>query len=288
MAVGTKVSVDFQRLLSSTQNQLVIKPLLERYLLNAEFPDRFDVTFRKAGLARKPDNYFHPSTHPLWAARQLYYYLAEPDKILPEQIDVSSRMAITMGTAVHAFIEMCLRHAGTMIPLEGTCPACKRPHGTKKGQCDEYGAADEEIGSRGHMDGVVEIDLRGDLWKPGRGVFELKTTNANKARRLADLDLAAFKRLCPEYYAQVQEYMRMTGYTQALVVFVVLGFPWEIIEFQVPYDPMHALTISNKYRAVRDAVAEGVPPMACCGVGSTLSKQCFARTVCPVSLVGMP
>lgn len=628
----TEVSVDFRSLVRSTQDMLVLKPLLARYLLNAEFPDKFAVTFHKAGMPRRPDNYFHPSTHPLWSARQLYYYLAEPDKMVPESLDVSSRMAVTMGTAVHAFIEMCLRDAGVMAPLEGTCPACKRKHGTRKGQCDEYGAADEELGSRGHMDGVVDIDLTGRHWQPGRGVFEFKclahdvmlsmadgslrradrvavgervlgwdesagrlapgsvvsiqdngivpvwtvrtregrsvrvtdehpflttrgwvkarhlergdlvrvafgdaswhesgasevsqveayalgalvgdgsftrhgvsfthsdrgvvdamreyvenvgcsmrsmsnrgneyrisgtrradgsyrdnevkallrrvgldgcrasekhipravmsagprqwveflsgyfdtdgtvisgkpyphlgwsstsrtlleqcqlllgylgvrssivklparykgepydawnllvrdatsvmvatgvlhprswskssrlqaldlpepkknfhrtahlgwdyvtesvegsaeptlaiemsghthvtnglvthnTTNSAKARRLADLDLEAFKKVCPDYYAQVQEYMRMTGYRQALVVFVVLGYPWEIIEVQVPYDPMHALQVASKYRAVREAVAVGEPPRQCCGSPS----GCGARVLC--------
>lgn len=169
-----EISDLFRTLVDDTADKLVLKPLLERYLYHAEFPDLFTVTFRKAGLARKPDNYFHPSTHPLWSARQLYAYLATPDLLEEEKLDYNSRMAVTMGTAVHAFIEMCVRSAGLMAPLEGTCVACHRPHGTKRGQCDEYGAADEEVGSRGHMDGVLDIDLVGEFWKPGQGVFEFK------------------------------------------------------------------------------------------------------------------
>lgn len=274
------VSSIFQRMMDDTDVRLVLKPLLYRYLYNAEFPDIFSVTFRKAGLARKPDNYFHPSTHPLWRARQLFYYLSRPGQMEVEQLDANNRMAVTMGTAVHAFVEMCLRDAGAMVPLEGTCPACHRPHGTKRGQCDEYGAADEHLGSRGHMDGVIFVNLTGRYWVPGVGVFEFKTMSSRKASKIADLDLETFKRLCLDYYAQVQEYMRMTGMTQAVVIIMELGWPWDITEIQIPYDPAFALATSQKYLATREAVAEDKAPLDCCGVDSIEGRTCPARGLC--------
>ena len=264
-------------------SQLVLKPLIESYLLEAKFPDRFDVTFHKAGKARKPDGWFHPSTHPMWPARMLYYYMTSPDMMEVEQLSYESRMAVTMGTAVHGFIEMCIRDAGLMLPLVGTCPACKRPHGTKKNQCDEYGVADEKIGVRGHMDGILRIKLQGTIWNPDHpGVLEFKTSNPNKGRGLTDNDLEMFKEKWPEYYAQVQDYMEASGLRQAIVLIALLGFPWKLIEIQIPYDPGFAMTLRSKYETVRYHEGMGYPPDPCCGPFSKEAKACPARYVCPV------
>lgn len=282
-ATAVQMSSRFRRITDLHDQALVLKPRLEAYLLEAKFPDVFNVTFRKAGLARKPDGYFHPSTHPRWTARQLYYYLTAPDRMEVEQLDYESRMAVTMGTAVHGFIEMCVRDMGAMIPLTGTCPACKRPHGTKKNQCDEYGTADEKLKSRGHLDGIVSIAMAGTYWVPGLGGFEFKTTNPKAAAaRLADNDLEGFKKCWPDYYDQVQEYMRLTGLRQFLVIVAVLGYPWKIIEFQIPFDVEHAMKIEAKYHLVRDHVEMGTPPDACCAPKSKEARACPARAACMI------
>lgn len=282
MTTEIKPTPHFRRLADMSDQNLVLKPLVNAYLLQAKFPDRFDVTFHKAGVAREPDDWFHPSTHPLWTARQLYYYLTAPGNLEVEVLDYESRMAITMGTAVHGFIEMCIRDGGLMAPLVGICIACLRPHGTKKGQCDEYGAADPVLGRRGHMDGVLVIDATGTFWTPGIGVLEFKTTNPNAARGLQDNDIDAFKKKWPEYYAQVQEYLDLTGYTQAIVLIAVIGYPWKLLEFQITYDPMFAAVIKAKYELVREHVKLGVPPDACCGPKSKEAKACIARWTCPI------
>jgi hypothetical protein len=280
---ATTLTPSFRRMADMVDDQLVLKPLVEAYLLEARFPDRFDVTFHKAGVARKPDDWFHPSTHPLWTQRMLYYYLTAPEMMEVEQLSYESRMAITMGTAIHGFIEMCIRDANLMVPLTGTCPACKREHGTKKNQCDEYGVADTKVGVRGHMDGVLRIASAGRRWDPSHpGVLEFKTSNPNKARGLVDNDLEMFREKWPEYYAQVQDYMEASGLRQAIVLIAVLGFPWKLIEVQVPYDPGFALTLRNKYQSVRDHVRMGTPPDPCCAPFSAQAKACPARLVCPI------
>jgi hypothetical protein len=265
-------------------DNLVLKPVLESYLIEAKFPDVFTITFKKAGIARKPDGWFHPSTHPLWTARMLYYYLTAPDEMEVEQLSYESRMAVTMGTAVHGFAEMCVRDSGAMMLLEGTCPACQRPHGTEKGQCDEFGAADPQTASRGHMDGNLRLLLAGTHWKAGIGGLEIKTTNPNAARKIVghDNEIAVFRDGYPEYYAQIQEYMRISGLSQFVVLFIVLGYPWKLVEFQIPYDVAFATAVANKYIEVLDHVKMGTPPDPCCGPFSTTAKNCPARYVCPI------
>lgn len=280
---ATTASPAFRRMADMIDDQLVLKPLVEAYLVEGRFPDKFDVTFRKAGVARKPDGWFHPSTHPLWAARQLYYYLTAPDDVEVELLSYESRMAITMGTAVHGFVEMCIRDAGLMAPLVGTCPACERPHGTKKGQCDEYGVRDDKARVRGHMDGVLVIPTDGRRWVARQpGVFEFKTSNPNKARGLVDNDLEMFISKWPEYYAQVQDYLEASGMRQAIVMVAVLGFPWKLIEIQVPYDPGYAMALRRKYATVLDHQVMGTPPDPCCAPFSAQAKACPVRTACPI------
>lgn len=280
----TELSSRFQKSLSDSQSGFVLKHLIERQLSRGEFADDFTVRFRKQ-TARKPDDYFHPSTHPLWPERALYNYLAHPDEMEPEHFPYESRMALTMGTAVHSFMEEVMRMGGHFAPREGTCPACGKPYGTKKGTCQEYGAADPETGSRGHMDGVVKLKTDGKLWDASQpGVFELKTSNEFKAFRSLrhDLNWHIIKREMPYYYAQVQEYMRMTGMRQALIFFVVLGFPWQNFEYQIPYDEEYAESIRSKYLYVRQCVADKTPPLELCCGGRIQGRECPARGVCRI------
>jgi hypothetical protein len=278
----TVTTPSFRRLADMHDQGLVLKPLVEAYLLEARFPDRFDVTFHKAGKARHPDDWFHPSTHPLWDERLLYHYLMHPDDMEAEQLSYESRMAVTMGTAVHGFVEMCIRDAKIMVPLSGTCPACGRPHGTKKDQCDEFGAADPVLKRRGHMDGVMIINVDGTIWKSGMGGLEFKTTNPNAARGIIDNDLVVFRKKWPVYYAQVQEYMDLSGLRQFIVLVAILGFPWKLVEFQIEYDIGFAMEIKNKYQRVRDHVKMMYAPDPCCAPRSATAKQCPARFVCAI------
>jgi hypothetical protein len=279
------VTPTFRKMADQAGQGLVLAPILQGYLYEAKFPDVFTMTFRKEGGPRKPDGYFHPSTHPLMTARQLYYYMTEPEKWEAERLSYESRMAVTMGTAVHAFIEMCLYDAGALKKPTGTCPSCKREYGKRKNQCGEPGAMDEVLGSRGHMDGVLEIDLKGKLWIPGQGGFEFKTTNPNKVRNIQDNDLEWFKEKCPDYYAQVQEYMRISGMRQFIVIFLSMGYPWTPLEIQVPYDAHAANMVAAKYELVRKHQEAGVPPEACCAIKSKEARACFARRVCPVGMM---
>jgi hypothetical protein len=285
--VTIKLSPNFRRMADMIDDQLVLKPLIESYLIQAKFPDRFDVTFHKAGLARHPDGYFHPSTHPTWPARMLYYYMTSPDLMEVEELSYESRMAVTMGTAIGGFVEMCIKDAGWMVPLgKGTCPACKRPHGTKKTECDQFGVADEKIGVRGHMDGILQIKIPGRRWNPDLpGVFEGKTTNPNAARGLVDNDLEAFRDKWPTYYGQVQDYMEATGLRQTIVLIAIIGFPWKLVEIQVPYDPAYTILLRRKYQTVRDHQKMGTPPDPCCAPFSSESKACPARYVCPIAML---
>lgn len=273
-----KPSPAFRRTADMLARDLVIKPLVEAYLRAGNFPSVFTVTYRDEGKERVPDGFFHPSTHPRWGERMLFYYLTQPDRMIPEDIGYENRMAMVMGTGAHSFIQMCMIDAGILIRPTGTCQACNRPHGSKKTECDEWGAIDRTLGRRGHMDGVIEVSTQN--W--GRGLFEFKTINPNASFGLADGNLDWLKQKKPDYYAQVQDYLDMTGYQKAIILFAVLGFPWKLVEIEIPYDHVFVAKLRAKYTRVREAERTGYLPDACCAVGSKEAKECPAREVCPI------
>lgn len=263
-------SPNFRSLVKEAAEGLVLKPLLHVYLYEGKFPQRFNVPFYKAGEAREPDGWFHPSSHPLLEPMQLYQYLTNPQAWASERLSYEGRMSVTMGTAIHAFIEMCIRDGGWMAELTGTCPACQRPQGLKKGQCGEFGAADPILKRRGHMDGKLTLPQ----W--GIGGFEFKTTSVRDMDSLKDNDLEMFRKKWLPYYAQVQEYMDITGLRQFIVLFLGMGYPWRLLEFQVPYDAAFASEVRDKYALVRRHEQNGTLPLACCAPRSKKMKQCPA------------
>jgi hypothetical protein len=279
LLMSAQATPKFRRMAQMISQDLVVVPLVESYMQAAKFPKVFDVTFRDEGTERRPDGFFHPSTHPLMGERQLYYYLtADPDDLIPEDIAYENRMAMIMGTAVHSFIQTCLIDAGLLLRPVGTCIACGLQHGNRKNECDEYGAMDKVLGRRGHMDGILQVSLND--W--GRGLFEFKTINPRASFGLEHHALDWLKTKKPEYYAQVQDYLDMTGMQKAIILFCVLGFPWKLVEIEVPYDYRFVADLKARYGRVREAERTGDLPDACCAIKSKESKACFARNVCPV------
>lgn len=266
----------FRRMAQMVSQDVFLVPLIEAYLRSAKFPKVFNVTFRDEGQERKPDGFFHPSTHPEWPERMLFYYLTEPEKMIPEEIAAENRMAMLMGTGVHDIIQVCMIDAGILLKPTGTCVCCGKTHGRRKNECNEWGAIDPVLGRRGHMDGILEIEG----W--GRGPFEFKTISDKATRGLEHHDLEWLKERKPGYYKQVQDYLDMTGYQKAMIVFGILGFPWRLVEIEVPIDYQFLSKHRAKYQSVRTAEKDGVLPDPCCAIGSKTAKTCPARRVCPI------
>lgn len=270
---------DFSLAQRNVLDGLVLTPLLHAYLYDAKFPPTFTVEFRRHLEPRKPDGYFHPSTHPLMSERQLFWYLTEPDRVEVEPFEFKGALSVTMGTAVHDFIEMCMYDLSILVKPTGTCVCCGREHGFKKGQCREPGANDDRLMSRGHMDGILDIPG----W--GQAGFEFKTSNQRKLANVTNLDAAKFREKWPEYYGQVQNYMHITGLRRFIVFFLGMGFPWETREFVIEYDAVYCYGLEMKYLRALEAARSGRAPDACCAPRSKESKVCLARSVCPVALL---
>lgn len=270
-------SLDLRAAIRETGRGLILKPILRNYLYDARFPD-FDMRFRNHAMEREPDGWFHPSTHPLWPERQLYHYLAHPELMRVERKDYMGALSVTVGRAMHGFIGVCLTDAGVMPAELQRCRSCPPGGGCRApGEVEEPGVQDVEAGERGHMDGLLDLSR---LPLPGpeyeSPVFEFKTTNSAKLRKLADLDLDGFRATWPEYHAQQMPYQRMSWRRMTVVLVMALGYPWDMREFHVPYDRGLAVGVRDKYLRVRQAVADQRPPRDCCGS----PRSCPAGLVC--------
>lgn len=262
-----KPSGRFQRVIEASEGGTEIIPILYGYLEGGKLPDPFTVKVRGGTGDRPPDGWFHPSTHPLMTERQLYYYLTDPGAWEPEPFSYTIKMSALVGSMVHDVVETALFDLGYLIKPKGTCLACGLPQPSK---CKEHGAVDHRTQSRGHMDGRTPLEG-----------FEFKTSIPWALKDIRNNDVAAFKEKWPYYYAQVQEYMRMTGLLSYKVIFWAMGNPWEMREFTITADPVFQAETERKYLAAREAVRLGEVPMVCCSPGSPQSRSCPARR-CPV------
>lgn len=253
-------SLDFGTLLRDVDKGLKIKPILKNYLHDANFPD-FSVRFEKGDGRRAPDGWFHPSAHPLLPERWLYHYLLNPSALIAEPMPYMNTLSVTIGKALHGFFEMCLKDAGILKERPGLC-ICGDP------LCTEWGFEDPECGERGHTDGV-DIDDE---------IYEMKTATelSSKVRKAEDNDLEYLKANWPGYWAQQQSYQRMSGRRTSRLVFFTLGFPWDMKEFLIPFDPQFSYGVAEKYRRVRQAVADQRQPGQCCSG----QKNCATRKLC--------
>lgn len=269
-------SVDFTREGASASDGYVLAPLVRLYVAEGRFP-RTTITLEGGNPERAPSDWFSPSTHPTMDERKLYLYLTQPEKWHPEPWSYEGRMSVTVGTLEHSIVQMALRDLGVLQMPTGTCPACRRPHGLAEGQCSEPGVVDYELKRRGHMDGVVITETY------GMSGFDLKTINHFTAGKIPEdpKGLPAIewlKEKHPYYYAQMQEYMALSGLRLMIMLFVGMGFPWIMREIHVEYDPLFVLRLENKYRKVRKYVEWGSMPEPCCAPRSKEAQSCPATS----------
>lgn len=258
-------------------SELIVVPRWHAYLNSGRFPKRVDASLINRHKERQPDGWFHPSTHPGWTERQLYVYLTNPGIIDERSWDFSGRLSANVGTMMHELFKASLVDDGFLIRPDGaTCDSCgmSRTSRSMDKRCNEFGFSDPVLGSRGHIDGMInpKILLAG---------LDLKTSNDMSMKSLTNNDVEFFRAKWPYYYDQVQEYMRISGLRVFIVVFQQLGFPWDCKEVWVDFDVQRSWEIEKKYRNVRAAVESGIVPGDCCKFTGRKEKYgCPSATAC--------
>lgn len=265
--------LDFSAALSDVRSGMVIAPLWRAYIEQAESLSVPGVPRRDLGV-RDPDGLFHPSTHPSWNERELYEYLAHPDRLVREQMGYESRMSVTFGTIMGAWMSQVLIGSGALLPPQ-PCRHCPPEAG-----CREESFYDPQTGSFGHVDGRVQpalVDGVPTLW-------ESKWTQENtwqaykRLKDMRDLDNERFAETWPNWAAQGLDYMRISGARKVVYTIGIAGFPWEVREFHLGYDEDVAERVAARYRRVRQAYADQRPPE--CPCDRNRARVCAARRAC--------
>lgn len=221
----------------------LIKPILLDFFQRDQ---QLQVTLHIDRTMDRPyDGWFHSSTHPLQDEHALWMYLAHPKLVKREAMGYIGAMSTMFGTITGEVLKAALSSAGIAIKVpSGTCPACGLPQPAK---CREHGACQPETRSRGHLDDIADFG--------GEGTYGIdwKTIKPYGLKGVPDMDAEAFRLKWPKYYAQGQDYMRMTGLRRFIFMFVGLGNPWMMREFHIEFDPVFAYQIECKYKRVIDA-----------------------------------
>lgn len=256
-------SVAFKTLLKSASNQERVVPILRSELWKPEFKG-FNVEVE--GFKERPfDGYFHPSTHPTWTEPMLYAYMSQDPRLIKEPFDPTSTIAVTFGSFMHTFVQKILVRADVLVKQPEVCDC-----GQKHQERAEVYLIDEEVKSRGHSDGVLVDQDWG---------FEFKSMNPNKIGRLPNGEptdhavLKWFIEKCPVYYAQAQEYLRISGRKVMVVVIMSTSYPFEMREVHVPYVYQEATAVRDKFARVLQAVADQRKPECECSI---------TKSSCPV------
>jgi hypothetical protein len=268
---------EFRRVLTGAAHGEILVPLLQSIFYQADFSG---FTIPINGFSdRPPDGIFHPSTHPTWPSRMLYWYLKEPKRLIRDSWEMPGVLAVTQGSYWHAFLQTIMLRNNL---IKNMSPDKKYPH-----EQAEFFVEDKATGSAGHLDGVLNPDILPIPYPTG---LEIKTINGIGMSGMPKTAPESTERLNwlktkhPVYYAQAQEYLRMSGLPQQRFLFITIDYPFPMNEIVVPYDPPFALSIANKYHQVRHAVRLSSPPLPCCESLSSQAKKCCARSVCPVGL----
>lgn len=258
----------FKRIVSGASKGEVLVPLIQNALYKPDFKG-FNVKV-EGFVEREPDGWFHPSVHPQWNEMMLYVYATEYHRMRRDPFDPSSTIAVTAGHFFHTFVQTVGVREGFLERQPEVC-GC----GFKHPERAEVYLVDEATKTRGHSDGVT---FEGDG-------FEFKTMG-NKVWGVPQgaVDspevLAWFRERCPGYYAQAQEYLRLSGRAKMVVVIMHLVHPFPMREIHVPRDEGYIRATANKYRNVLQAVADRRPPRCVCGPFSKEGKACPVQMFC--------
>lgn len=265
-------SMDLRHALRNHGRGQLIWPLLNNYFNAGRAPNVI--------IERHPhpldlvagDGWFHPSSHPTWSESALYHYLVEPENLAYEHVDLATRLSWDVGHMTHDYIRAAMDEIGILPKVLQKCTLCP-----PEANCNEPGVMDEEIGMRGHLDGILSLPGR----EYGGDLFDLKTTGDQgsfRMKQIMDLDLEAFKEQYPGYYAQMQCYLKMSGREQMILCMIQLGMPWAVREFHIPHDRLYTHRLWAKLARVREAVANRKP--AFCGCDKKARPRCRAQKLC--------
>ena len=242
-------------ILSSLADKDLLLPYFRNAMLAQQWPNSYQVTIDSSPYYGHGDGYFHPSTHGLMGARELYYrfHPKHRDKLVHEQRRVETETTFAVGSAIHGVVQTQFQMAGLI----------------RSPQDIEVEYVIEEHHVRGRVDFLAH--------HPDGCVYpvELKTTNSRAYSMLTGIK--------PEWDAQLSMGLHGTGYATGILLALEVGYPYRMREFLVSRNDRLLSDIFAKFDYVRECIAADTPPEHCCPLDSVIMKACPARFSCWLS-----
>ena len=242
-------------ILTSLADKDLLLPYFRNAMLAQQWPDNYQVTIDSSPYYGHGDGMFHPSSHALMGARELYYrfHPEHRDKLLHEQRSVQSEMTLAMGSALHGIVQTQFQMAG-LIKSEADVEV-------------EYTITEHH--ARGRVDFLVH--------HPDGCVYpvELKTQNSR------GFDMQT--QIKDTWDAQLSMGLHGTGYATGILLVLESGYPYRMKEFLVERNDRLLSDIFAKFDYVRECIATNTPPEHCCPLDSITMKACPARYECWLS-----
>ena len=279
--------MSMKNILNSIQEKQVIMPYLENAFHNDQWPEQYEIRVDSEpyyGLTDEEgithdvgvgDGYFHPSSHPLMSARELYYrwHPKYSSWVKQERRSLTSHMTLAGGSAMHAVIQTQLHMAKILrrAEMEDTEWVTTEHNPQVDGRWVpdnpfEWEYINREHLVRGRMDGVADIPGRGEVG------FEFKTMNSRSFRFL---DAAK-----PEWQCQLQLGLDNFGLAEGVVLVMEMGYPFSFKEFSVTRRRDKVQEIYDKFDYVRECVENNTPPRCEHSFQSPQSKNCPVGHIC--------
>lgn len=244
----------FERILNRLADQELILPYFELGLLSEKWPERYSIPVDSSPYYGRGDGYFHPSSHPLMGARELYYRFHPDtrDKIIPRRRTLLDLMTLSMGSALHAVVQTQMEMVGLLGPDDVEVDFLIKDHHV-----------------RGRIDMMVRHPTGEDL------IVEMKTINEFGYKKHD-----ASGALKPEWDAQLSLQEYAMGKDRGVLLMVERGGQFQMREFLHHRNDVLLEQIFAKFAHVRESIATNTPPNHCCLADSKEMEKCAARFEC--------
>lgn len=275
-----------KNILNALQEKQIVLPYLENAFHSDQWPDAYNIVVDSQpyyGLTDEEgithdvgvgDGYFHPSSHPLMPARELYYRW-HPDfngRVLNERRSLTSHMTLAAGSAMHAVVQTQLSMAKILV--QGPDDDVWRPSGEVINEVDgrwvpenpfEWEYINRKHMVRGRMDGILDHPL-------GLMGFEFKTMNS---RSFKFLDSPK-----DEWRCQLNLGLDAHGLDKGVIVVMEMGYPFSFKEFSITRNSDLLQRIYDKFDMVRRCVEANTPPRCEHSFQSSSAKNCPVGALC--------
>lgn len=242
----------YENILRSLQNKQLILPFLENQIMADKWPDSYTVEVDSSPYYGLGDGMFHPSSHPLMGARQLYY-LFHPDhraNMVPEPNTLQRQMTLAMGSSLHAVLQAQMKMIGRVTDADIEV---------------EYVIGEHNV--RGRIDWIFQHPSEGPV------IVEMKTRTGYKFDKTTIADM-------PSWNAQMSLAEYSQGHTRGVLLMAESAWPYRLRELSHTRDDKLLEEIFYKFDYVRECIAANEPPAYCCAYDSPEMSSCQARYEC--------